>query len=595
MLLSAPDAPHQALLLEAARECYLNPDRAREVGHALVAAGQLASGWLHVALAEARIGDAQTARDALDRSRRAFAAVHNLAGLNLCDEIEAILLRRAHDVQGCRNLHQAIDEREPKPETPLHAFIAHNSRAITAKLLGETDDALRAFYAALAAARQSALPGPIATALANLGGYHLDLFNAEDALDLTEQALTQARAINATQSCVTSSANLIIIYLALGRLKEAHALAENLRAEAAQHPAGFLDRFNTQLGLAYLAVGDDLSAQPYIEAGALAGIADGDGAIAFAWLCARYHLVRDEPGLARTVAEGALAGAHVGTPYELLELLRAATDACERTGDATTALAYARQSQSVYEQLVGRSARARHIALHVRHEVDRERHSRANAELALQRVSDLNRALQAKIDETELLHARLREQALRDSLTGLHNRRYLFEVGPGLLELAKRTQEPLAVALLDLDRFKRLNDEFGHEAGDLVLQRFSSLLQECLRRSDVICRHGGEEFVVVMPNTDVAAAQHLLERVQARLQVEPVSMDKATLPPCSFSAGVAGGQESPGGLEQLLTLADRRLYAAKHAGRACITTHDGPARADVSERCVPGASAPSEN
>jgi len=184
----------------------------------------------------------------------------------------------------------------------------------------------------------------------------------------------------------------------------------------------------------------------------------------------------------------------------------------------------------------------------------------------------LNEALQAQIDETALLHTKLQEQALRDPLTGLHNRRYLFEIAPGLLDLARRQKSNLVVVLLDLDHFKLLNDTYGHHAGDAVLQRFSALLTQMLRRSDVICRHGGEEFVAVMPDITPDGAQTMLTRLLQAYQSQPQEVGRRRLPSCSFSAGIAQFPAHGHTLEQLLSRADKALYTAKARGRARIET-----------------------
>jgi diguanylate cyclase (GGDEF)-like protein len=170
-----------------------------------------------------------------------------------------------------------------------------------------------------------------------------------------------------------------------------------------------------------------------------------------------------------------------------------------------------------------------------------------------------------------MLHAKLREQALRDPLTGLHNRRYLFEMAPALLELARRQGNTLSVVLLDLDHFKLLNDTYGHQAGDLVLQRFAALLTQMLRRSDIVCRHGGEEFVAVMPDIDAEGTESMLNR----LLLEAFQAQ----PPNRAGGACLGGRSRPASrcfrgtahtLEQLLSRADRGLYAAKNHGRARI-------------------------
>jgi diguanylate cyclase (GGDEF)-like protein len=231
---------------------------------------------------------------------------------------------------------------------------------------------------------------------------------------------------------------------------------------------------------------------------------------------------------------------------------------------------------------VGRSARARYIALQVAHELaeaQRERDlamdGRRTVEDDHRRLAELNAALQAQAAETEMLYTKLREQALRDPLTGLHNRRYLFEIAPGLLELARRQGSPVCVVLMDLDHFKLLNDTYGHHAGDLVLQRFSALLTQMLRRSDVVCRHGGEEFVAVMPDIDTAGAEVVISRLLEAFQSQQTEMGKRRLPRGSFSAGIAVFPRNGHTLEQLLSRADRGLYSAKNQGRARIEMAPG--------------------
>jgi diguanylate cyclase (GGDEF)-like protein len=174
------------------------------------------------------------------------------------------------------------------------------------------------------------------------------------------------------------------------------------------------------------------------------------------------------------------------------------------------------------------------------------------------------------VAETERLHQALREQALRDPLTGLHNRRYLFEAGPGLLERAHRNQCIACVALLDLDHFKLLNDTYGHQAGDQVLKRFAALLRETLRKSDILCRYGGEEFVAVMPDIDGEHAHAVLERLLQALQQLPPEPGRRRVPNGSFSAGVAMFPRHGTTLEKLLLRADKALYVAKRQGRARI-------------------------
>ena len=595
LLRSAWDA--QPLLRSAWEQCYLNPLLARDLGRRVAEAdgadaAQAAEGWLHVALAEVRTGDAQLAAAALLKARSGYQAAHtanaaNFAtataatGLALCDEVQAIALRRQHDHAGAARLQADLDQREGVQRDAMHRFLGHNSRAITAKLLGDPDSALRHFYAASDAAGHTGWDGPRLTALSNLGGYHQDLYNLDDARRLSEQALHAARAAGASQIVATSASNLILIYHASGEPRLAHEMGEFMRTHADELPPGALTRYALPLALAHLGAGEVAAALHLLEAGAISAVADGDGITSWAWLKTRCLLAMGDAAGARTVADSTLqqrrARGLLDQPYDLMELHKALADACEQTGDSQAALACMREVYARHEQLVGRSARARYIALDVNHQLaaaQRERDlaldSQRTAEDDRQRLVDLNHALQAQIEETEKLHTQLREQALHDPLTGLHNRRYLFEVSPGVLDLARRQGLTVCVVLIDLDHFKLLNDTYGHQAGDLVLQRFSNLLKQMLRRSDVVCRHGGEEFVAVMPDIDGDNAQAMLLRLLEAFQALPPEPGRRRTPHGSFSAGIALFPRHGSTLEQLLSRADRALYAAKHLGRARI-------------------------
>jgi diguanylate cyclase (GGDEF)-like protein len=162
---------------------------------------------------------------------------------------------------------------------------------------------------------------------------------------------------------------------------------------------------------------------------------------------------------------------------------------------------------------------------------------------------------------------RLRTLVLRDPLTGLANRRVLEEELPGQIARAAERQTPLAVAMLDLDRFRDFNERHGHPAGDIMLQSFGILLQGFRREDDVACRYGGEEFLLLMPATPTAAAAEKLEGLRAALAETLVHHEGRRLEPVTASIGLAGypahGRSGP----ELLRAADAALYRAKRAGR----------------------------
>jgi diguanylate cyclase (GGDEF)-like protein len=580
---AAADAADRERIAAAWVACYLDPLKAIELGRRVAEGGGAlaAEGWLHVALGEVRAGDVKRALPALEQARQGFGQAGDRRGLALCDEVQAIRLRHLGDCESARRLMSDIDTRGDQGYTHCDRFIALNSRAITCKLLGHVDEALRFFYGAVEAAQASGLEGPRITALTNLGGYHQDLYNLEDARHYSEEALRAARQARAPVNILTAAVNLIITYHATGLFAESRAMAGYLTDRAAELLPGDLERRALPLALAHLGVGEIEQAQRYLNRGADSDCGDGDGVTLWAWLQTRCLLAGGNLLRARAVAEETLqaraAQQLADVPYEHMQLLNAAADACEALGDAPAALAFVRRAHKVHELLVGRSARARYMALQASHELaqaqrerDSARDSHRNAEDDRRRLVQLNEALQAQARETDLLHARLREQALRDPLTGLHNRRYLFEMSPGLLDLARRQASPLCVVLIDLDHFKLLNDTFGHHAGDAVLQRFATLLAQMLRRSDVVCRHGGEEFVAVMPDIDASGAQTMLVRLLEAYQAQQQEIGRRKLPSCSFSAGIAVFPTHGSSLEQLLSRADRALYSAKARGRARI-------------------------
>ena len=162
----------------------------------------------------------------------------------------------------------------------------------------------------------------------------------------------------------------------------------------------------------------------------------------------------------------------------------------------------------------------------------------------------------------EQLLARLAGEARTDALTGLLNRRGFEERAELVLAHARRDRRSVAVVTFDLDYFKRINDEWGHDTGDRVLVRIAQLLQQQSRDIDAVARFGGEEFVVLLPGCDSAAAEAFAERVRVALTAE----DPSGLPTVRASAGILACV-APSDIEQMLRASDAALYKAKRAGR----------------------------
>jgi diguanylate cyclase (GGDEF)-like protein len=184
----------------------------------------------------------------------------------------------------------------------------------------------------------------------------------------------------------------------------------------------------------------------------------------------------------------------------------------------------------------------------------------ANAELISSKAE-----LQQRMDELQVLHLQMQELSIRDGLTGLYNRRYLDEQMRQLFAVAERYDWPLAVAIADIDGFKRINDTFSHQVGDLVLRAIGQIMHEQTRNADVLARFGGEEFVLLLPETSLEEAVQCCERIRVEVMQFDWRQIHADLQ-VTISFGVALNRGYTN-VEEQLRAADERLYAAKRAGK----------------------------
>jgi diguanylate cyclase (GGDEF)-like protein len=163
--------------------------------------------------------------------------------------------------------------------------------------------------------------------------------------------------------------------------------------------------------------------------------------------------------------------------------------------------------------------------------------------------------------------AKLRELSVHDPLTGLYNRRYMEETLDREIKRALRKERSLAVVMTDIDGFKAINDTFGHVPGDMLLVRVAKFLMKGVRASDVVCRYGGDEFVLILPECSLEEA--ILRVSEMRLDVEkmPLGEEVSVNEPLTMSFGVAALPENGTTLEELIKAADQALYASKRAGR----------------------------
>ena len=184
---------------------------------------------------------------------------------------------------------------------------------------------------------------------------------------------------------------------------------------------------------------------------------------------------------------------------------------------------------------------------------------------------ELNEALEKRVEERtrELSTAnqKLQELASSDGLTGTLNRRSFMEEAGHLFQLARRYRRPLALLMIDADHFKRVNDTYGHQAGDRVLIRLSELLRRCLRETDKLGRIGGEEFAVILPETKREQTAWLAERLLSTVRTSAIGIGTSVPLQITVSIGIATLTPQTADIDGLLKQADVALYQAKAAGR----------------------------
>jgi diguanylate cyclase (GGDEF)-like protein len=235
----------------------------------------------------------------------------------------------------------------------------------------------------------------------------------------------------------------------------------------------------------------------------------------------------------------------------------------ERKGEVRQALEHYKLFHSIHDQVNGELSSKRLAAVNVAHQVET---ARRDGEIYRLR----NVELQREIEERRRVEVELERLAATDPLTNLYNRRRFYELAQREFSRAVRYDRPLAVLMLDLDHFKAVNDVHGHAVGDQVLALFSALVQKVLREVDVIGRYGGEEFCVVLTESNAKQGRRAAERVQHAVEqhrFETAAGEVALTVSIGLASLPSAGTAPPGNLDQLLDRADQALYRAKRAGR----------------------------
>lgn len=178
-------------------------------------------------------------------------------------------------------------------------------------------------------------------------------------------------------------------------------------------------------------------------------------------------------------------------------------------------------------------------------------------------------AVKHDITERKRLEKKLKEIAIRDPLTNAYNRRYILDRMNQITESYKRVKKIFSIAMLDIDFYKDVNDVYGHQAGDHILVEFVEIINDVIRSYDILGRYGGEEFILIFPDTHKEEAYNVVKRILNKVR-QYCFIYEDNIIKCTFSAGIADASEidmDKSNIKDLIKMADRRLYVAKDTGR----------------------------
>ncbi|MBZ9711978.1 tetratricopeptide repeat-containing diguanylate cyclase [Deinococcus multiflagellatus] len=553
------------------------------------------------------------ARAAADQPRMALSALRlgTAASVSGDDERAALLVAEAlalfqavGDTQGeagaylslstvCRNLGRLIDGLQHALQgldiarreglQRLQGACLSNVGLIHTDL-GDHQKALEAFLAALPLTRAAGLPGDEAMCLTNLGDVCQQAGEAAQALTHYGAALAIIRRLGHTHHELDVLCGLGQAHVKLGQAEEALSLLRGALDVAQARGDHKCDaRLLLGLGDAYQQLGQAEDAlHVYRQARTLAAEARAahEESRALRWLGA-LHLKRRESAQALDALEEGLAlaqGCRAQRDEQEIHALLSETH--RQRGAYRAALQHYQRYHQLERELDNLQALHRTQALLLQVDLDQARHAAEAQRQINARLTELNQELAAANAQKAELLARLQAQAehlvrlsQEDALTGLSNRRHFNECLEAEVQRALRYGRPLSVVLLDIDHFKAVNDTYSHQVGDLVLRELAGLLRASCRQMDTVARFGGEEFVLLLPETAGPAAQTMCERLRQTVQ----NHDWSGLHPglrLTVSLGVASYCTL--GAAQLLALADAELYRAKGAGRNRVSLASEP-------------------
>jgi diguanylate cyclase (GGDEF)-like protein len=577
------------LLYSDSRRCIALADQALERG--LAQGDQAAEGWARLVRGLHLIWYSTPLEAAceLAEADRCFDATHDRAGHLLAEVGIARCLWREGKYR--ESLQRALPLRAEGLAVLKHDELGLLLNVIAGcyASLGQSEQAFAYMFQALNESRPARGNGFEVVLYCNLAHELIQLGDYHQALSYVEEGIARYARLDNPRLLSVLLINRVICLTNLERAADALGDVERLLALPTDASGRGSTNANFEtMAIAALRAGNTALGAELIERASQdkTGIKVPDERITLVVATAEVMAARDLlPQAAALLAQAqpaVLNAAAEGLSLRVRCLFhQAMADTHERLGHAAQALASLRIWQALHVERAQLASRARYQAASLQTELRRLQQNldeiearRRTTERAKAELEAINQQLSQKIDEVEALQAELRQQATRDFLTGLFNRRHLNDVLPQMLALAQREQQPLAAAIIDLDHFKSVNDRHGHVAGDKLLAAFGALLIAHGRRSDIAFRFGGEEFCLLMPRTDAFAAQRKVEALLGAWRDEVFQFETGTLHRNTFSAGIADSLAELAAMEQLLKIADDRLLEAKRSGRNQVLAAD---------------------
>lgn len=470
-----------------------------------------------------------------------------------------------------RQLYELLDEGE-------NYALVLNFIGTTYAHLGDYAEAMQNLLKGLAEARRIGSRTLEATSLNDIGFSLNQTGDFVQALANLEQGLTIFKELDDPEGQAMTLESQAQAYLGVGNYDQALRCA--LDSVTLCQKLGALRREATHLatvGRIYIAQGQTQEAQKTLTTALELAHQFGyrlEEQLARQYLGNLYLQLGDRASAGRMLEQALALAEEINArrnQYECHELL---AKLHRQESDFEQALEHYEKFHTLKESVFNEQNEMRLHSLEVQHRLDT---TQKEAEIYQLRAVKLER----EIDERKKAEAALQELATTDPLTGLYNRRYVLELANKALGVSQRYRHSMTVIMLDIDRFKNINDTYGHASGDQVIIEFAQRIRGKLRTSDILGRYGGDEFLIVLPQTDLAGAGPVVRRVQAAITGHRVTLREAEIQ-IGTSIGVCSNETDFGqSLEALIDKADTALYAAKAGGRNRIQVAEELAAKDL--------------